>query len=60
MYVGEKENEEGMLRSIYSSSDACMEYSCIMICKWDDSGVPFRTYIDVPEKHPLTGSELHK
>ena len=44
-----------MLRSILAQ----MEYS-YMICKWDDSGVPFCTYMHVPEKHPLTGSEFHE
>ena len=55
MYIGEKEDQEGMLRSILAQ----LEFS-YQICKWDDAGTPFRTYMYVPEKHPLTGSEFHE
>ena len=30
-----------------------MEYH-YQVCKWDDEGVPFRTYLYVPEIHPIT------
>ena len=57
MHTGGKENDEEMLRSILAQ----LEYS-YQICKWDDGGVPFRTHMYVPEKHPLTedGSEFHE
>ena len=52
MCIGEKEDEEGMLHSILAQ----VEYS-YQICKWDDAGMPFRTYMYVPE---ITGSEFHE
>lgn len=55
MCIGEKEDEEEMSRSTLAQ----MEYS-YQICKWDDDGIPFRTYMYVLEKHPLTGSEFHE
>lgn len=38
-----------MLRSILAQ----MEYS-FEVCKWDEVGVPFRTYMYVPEVHHIT------
>lgn len=38
-----------MLRSILAQ----MEYS-YEVCKWDAVGVPFRTFMYVPETHPIT------
>lgn len=44
-----------MLRSILAQ----LEYR-YQVCEWDNAGVPFRTYLYVPEKHPITGSEFHE
>ena len=44
-----------MLRSILAQ----MEYS-YQVCKWNDAGVPFRTHMYVPERHPLTGCDFHE
>ena len=38
-----------MLRSILAQ----MEYH-YRVCEWDRKGVPFRTYIYVPEDHEIT------
>lgn len=44
-----------MLRSILAQ----LEYS-YQVRRWDSSGVPFRTYLYVPETHPVTKSEFHE
>lgn len=44
-----KEDRVEMLRSILAQ----MEYS-FEVCKWDEIGVPFRTYMYVPENHHIT------
>lgn len=52
---GKEEDEEDILRSILAQ----LEYR-YQICTWDASGVPFRTYLYVPETHPITGCEFHE
>ena len=44
-----------MLRSILAQ----LEYK-YQILLWESRGVPFRTYIYVPETHPITGKEYHE
>ena len=44
-----------MLRSILAQ----LEYR-YQVCRWDSIGVPFRTYLYVPEIHPVTKSEFHE
>ena len=44
-----------MLRSILSQ----LEYQH-QVCSWDEKGVPFRTYIYVPEVHPITKRKFHE
>ena len=53
--LGEDENETDMLRSILSQ----LEYR-FQIKSWDERGVPFSTYIYIPEVHPLTKKEYHE
>ena len=53
--LGEDETTVNKVRSIL----AHLEYTH-QIRKWNDSGVPFRTYIYVPEVHPLLGTEFHE
>ena len=53
--LGKDEDEESMLRSILAQ----LEYR-YQVCKWDTSGVPFRTYLYVPETHPITKAEFHE
>ena len=50
-----EETHEDKLRSIIAQ----LEYS-YEVCDYDKKGVPFHTYIYVPEKHPITGSECHE
>ena len=52
---GEKEETIDMLRSILAQ----FEYH-YQVCLWDSKGVPFRTYLYVPEIHPITGKEFHE
>lgn len=52
---GDKEETSDMLRSILAQ----FEYH-YQICLWDSKGVPFRTYLYVPETHPITGREFHE
>lgn len=49
---GMKEEMIDKLRSILAQ----FEYQCL----WDSKGVPFRTYLYVPETHPLTEKEFHE
>ena len=44
-----------MLRSILAQ----LEYRH-QICTWDEKGVPFRTYMYVPEVHKVTNSVFHE
>lgn len=44
-----------MLRSILAQ----FEYK-YQILLWESRGVPFRTYMYVPETHPITGKEYHE
>ena len=46
----DNETEVEMLRSI----SAQLEFT-YTICHYDEGGVPFRTYLRVPEVHPDTG-----
>lgn len=56
MYTqGKEEDEEDMLCSILAQ----LEYR-YQICTWDASGIPFRTYLYVPETHPITGCEFYE
>ena len=48
---GNKETEVDMLRSILSQ----LEFTHI-VRQYDDSGVPFRTHLYVPEVHPDSGT----
>ena len=48
---GLEETYEDKLRSIIAQ----LEYS-YEVCDYDKKGIPFRTYMYVPEKHPITGS----
>ena len=50
-----EETHEDKLRSIIAQ----LEYS-YEVCDYDKKGIPFRTYMYVPEKHPITGSEYHE
>ena len=47
--------EVDILRSILSQ----LEYR-YQVCLWDRKGVPFRTYMYVPEEHPITRREFHE
>ena len=49
--AGEKETEVHMLRSTLAQ----MEF-CHIVRQYDDDGIPFRTYLHVPEVHPETGT----
>lgn len=55
LHLGVEEDEEDMLRSILAQ----LEYR-YQICKWDESGVPFRTHLYVPETYPITGCKFHE
>lgn len=44
-----------ILRSILAQ----LEYR-YQICQWDMKGVPFRTYMYVPEVHPITKKKFHE
>lgn len=44
-----------MLRSILSQ----LEYQH-QVRLWDEKGVPFRTYMYVPEVHPITKRKFHE
>ena len=48
---GNKETELDMLRSILAQ----LEFTHI-VRQYDDNGVPFRTYLYVPEVHPDSGT----
>ena len=50
-----KEEKIDMLRAILAQ----FEYQ-YQVRLWDSKGVPFRTYMYVPEIHPITGEEFHK
>lgn len=54
-FEGEEEDDTSMLRSILAQ----LEYQ-YQVISWDDKGVPFRTYIYVPEVHPITMEEYHE
>ena len=47
--IGKKEDRTDMLRSILAQ----MEYQ-YRVREWDEKGVPFRTYMYVPEVHHIT------
>lgn len=53
--LGEEENDITMLRSILAQ----LEYA-YQVKYWDNNGVPFRTYMYVPEVHPITKCEFHE
>ena len=44
-----------MLRSILAQFDYCHQ-----VCCWDQTGVPFKTHLYVPEVHPVTKEEYHE
>ena len=52
---GVKETMIYKLRSILAQ----FEYK-YQVCVWDSKGVPFSTYLYVPENHPLTGKQFHE
>ena len=52
---GVEERVIDKLRSILAQ----FEYQ-YQVCLWDSTGVPFRTYLYVPENHPLAGKEFHE
>ena len=52
---GVKEEKIDMLRAILAQ----FEYQ-YQVRLWDSKGVPFRTYMYVPEIHPITGEEFHE
>ena len=55
IFLGKKEDLVDMLRSILAQ----LEY-CHQVCTWDEKGVPFRTYMYVPEVHTVTNSVYHE
>ena len=52
---GESESLDDKLRSILAQ----MEFTHV-VRSWDQKGVPFRTYIYVPEEHPELGTVFHE
>ena len=54
-FQGKDEDDTSILRSILAQ----LEYSH-QIRSWDDKGVPFRTYMYVPEVHSVTKCEFHE
>ena len=50
-----EETREDKLRSIIAQ----LEYS-YEVCDYNKKGIPFRTYIYVPERHPITSCEYHE
>ena len=57
MYCAERpqDTHADKLRSIIAQLD----YS-YQVCDYDKKGVPFCTYMYVPEVHPITGNEYHE
>ena len=55
MTVGEVETLDDQLRSILAQWE-----NCYQVCLWDEKGVPFRTFMYVPEIHPVLGTEFHE
>lgn len=54
--TGKSETHADKLRSIIAQ----MEFS-YQVCRWnDEEGVPFRTHLYVPEKHPITKQYFHE
>ena len=51
----EEESDIDMLRSILAQ----LEYQ-YQVCTWDSKGIPFRTYMYIPEVHPITGNNYHE
>ena len=54
-YIGEDETRIQQLRSILAQ----LEFQ-FQVCQWEDSGIPFRQHIYVPEIHPITGQVFHE
>ena len=52
---GEEESLTDKLRSILAQ----MEFTYV-VRSWDQQGVPFRTYLYVPEVHPNLGNVSHE
>lgn len=52
---GVKEEMIDMLQSILVQ----FKYQ-YQVCLWESKGVPFHTYLYVPEKHPLTAKEFYE
>lgn len=55
MLLGEDESEDDKLRSILAQ----LEFQHL-IRSYDSKGVPFRTFLYVPELHPLLNEEFHE
>ena len=53
--AGEEEDDVDILRSILAQ----LEYRH-QVCSWDEKGVPFRTFMYVPEVHPITNKVFHE
>ncbi len=49
MIIGESEGLAAKLRSILAQLDYCYH-----VCDYDTKGIPFKTYLYVPEIHPDT------
>ena len=52
---GEEESMDDKLHSILAQ----MEFQYV-VRSWDLKGVPFRTYLYVPEQHPQLGTVFHE
>ncbi len=52
-YIGKTETMEEQLRSIVAQLEFTHQ-----IINFEAQGIPFRTYLYVPEVHPLTGSHF--
>jgi hypothetical protein len=49
------ENRTGKLKSILAKLDYTHQ-----VLQYDKNGIPFCTYLYVPEIHPITGCEYHE